>query len=118
VCVCLLSPAPTSHKHADIYNDFYSYACINLIEGELKAFAALAKAHGAGARASVEALEALTLWMAFEQAYSMVDDGECFEALVRCFGAAWHSVALALQTDGTLSADCMRIFFFLQKRGS
>jgi hypothetical protein len=44
--------------------------------------------------------------MCMEDSYTGIDDGECYYALVRCFGAAWHIVAVALQDENKLNAEC------------
>jgi len=65
------------------------------------------KKRGASHKDAVVLLEALTLFMATEDQFVMIDDGECFKKLVRVYGAALHTVASALSKADLLTVEGM-----------
>lgn len=95
---------------ADIYNDFYGYACIDIIEKQVEQIFRIcnskAKTKGPTSKAAIYQLESLILWMCMEDAYAGVDHGDRFEALMKCVGAACHYMARSLAEEGKLNEKC------------
>ncbi|KAL8286429.1 hypothetical protein RQP46_004446 [Phenoliferia psychrophenolica] len=80
-----------------IYNDFLPYALENLVEEELKTFAAQLK-KAPTAKTTFETLEGLLLFTCAESGFLMAADGERVSALVGAFAAAFHTMASSLHT--------------------
>lgn len=73
-----------------VYNDYFGYAVVHIIEETLLELVDVVKdkKRGATHKDAIVLLEALTLYMATEDQFVMIDDGECFKKLVRVYGAA------------------------------
>ena len=65
-----------------------------------------------------EYLEGLTLWITDKNWWVMVDDGDRFDGVVKLIGAAWHTVATLLQSNGRLNAECTRIITLYAKNNN
>lgn len=54
---------------------------------------------------TIVALEALLLFISGEDMWVMTDDGERFTSLVRLIGAAFHTVATALEKEDKMQSE-------------
>ncbi|KZV81623.1 hypothetical protein EXIGLDRAFT_844469 [Exidia glandulosa HHB12029] len=81
-----------------IYEDFYGYALLDLVEHEIRAFNTKFNKDPKGLE-TWQTLEAVTFFLANEdRSIVMVDDSERVQAFVEVFVAAWHTLAQKLHT--------------------
>ncbi|KAJ7088229.1 hypothetical protein C8R43DRAFT_1050865 [Mycena crocata] len=84
-----------------IYNDYFGYACCDLLKQEMLAIGRLvSKKTDQLSLATFHRLEALTLYMANSMGASVfhtIDDGELAEAIYDAYGALWMTYILNLE---------------------
>ncbi|KAJ7140444.1 hypothetical protein C8R46DRAFT_1135634 [Mycena filopes] len=85
-----------------IYNDYFGYACCDLLKEEMLAIGKLiSKKTEKLSIATFHRLEALTLYMANSNAASVfptIDDADLAEAIYNTYGALWMTYVLDLET--------------------
>ncbi|KAJ7154089.1 hypothetical protein C8R46DRAFT_1197092 [Mycena filopes] len=85
-----------------IYNDYFGYACCDLLKEEMLAIGKLiSKKAEKLSIATFHRLEALTLYMANSNAASVfptIDDADLAEAIYNAYGALWMTYVLDLET--------------------
>ncbi|KAH9917714.1 uncharacterized protein B0H18DRAFT_1033497 [Fomitopsis serialis] len=86
-----------------IYNDFYAYAVIDIIDRRLGTLhTRITKKDWPNAMAH---LEALTQFMEMENIWGMADDGEHVDLMVRAYGACLVATLRALKKNGELTPE-------------
>ncbi|EJD42671.1 hypothetical protein AURDEDRAFT_185862 [Auricularia subglabra TFB-10046 SS5] len=81
-----------------IFNSYYCYALYDLIEDQFHKFNAKMR-KDAKQRETFVLLEAITFFIARDEGtFYGIDDGERFEAFLRLFASAWHTLAARLHT--------------------
>ncbi|KAH9840546.1 uncharacterized protein C8Q71DRAFT_412418 [Rhodofomes roseus] len=86
-----------------IYNDYYAYGVIDIIDKSLSALhSRMTKKDWPAVMAQ---LEALTHFMEMESVWGMADDGERVIAMVRAYGACLVATLRALKKNGDLTPE-------------